>query len=181
MLNVFKCKNLLNPEICQLFERLILTNVFSGESREMKNISSKWYKNLEQKTSRAQRDILRSTRPSSASRESGFPAALFPWLLWSHRFLQRASCHGNAHQSIVLLVGRVRGKMTLEQTSAFIYLLCETKEMKDALKVFLGAAESWQEKWILACGAPGGWSDGILPRMCVQRCSVLTSGRHMWF
>lgn len=44
----------------------------------------------------------------------------------------------------------LRGKMTLEQKGVFIYLLCETKEMKDAVEMarykFLQAAESWREK-----------------------------------
>lgn len=67
-------------------------------------------------------DTLPCTRPSSASRASGFNAVLFPWLLWPHRFLQGAFCHGNAYQSIVLCAGWLRGKTTLEQKSVCIYL-----------------------------------------------------------
>lgn len=65
-----------------------------------------------------------NTRPSGASWASGFPAAFFPWLLWPHRFLQGASCHGNAFQSIVPLTGQ-EGRWPCNKR-LFVYF-CEMK------------------------------------------------------
>lgn len=121
-------------------------------------------------------DTLSSTGPSSASWASGFNAALFPWLPWPHRFLQGASCHGNAYQSIVLFAGWVRGKMTSEQKSVFIYLFCETDKRRgvdDMLKVFASSTKLAGEFWKRARGTPGGckWRHSFLA--CV--CSVVVS------
>lgn len=133
-------------------------------------------------------DILGSNRPSSAPWASGFPAALFPWLLWPHRFLQRASCHGNAYQSFVLFAGRVKREDDLG-TKGSIYLFALRDERDEgrggdgALQVFASGRELAGEM------NPGnkravplvGASDAVFPCMRVHRCGVLTSGRHMWF
>lgn len=109
-------------------------------------------------------DMLHSTRPSSASWASSFLVALFPWLLWLHRFLQGAFCHGNAFQSIVPLAGQVRGKMTFGQRSVFIYLFLWDERNEghggdDTLKKVFREQQKvgrGNKSWRQACGAPGG-------------------------
>jgi len=119
-----------NAQISQFSFRPILTNIFSWESREMKTIWSKSLNKIVAIKFPSMVDIICRTGPSIAFLASGFPAALFPWLLRPHRFLQGASCHGNALQSIVQLAGPSKWWDDLGiKRSVFIYLLCEAKEM----------------------------------------------------
>lgn len=94
------------------------------------------------------------------------PAALFPWCLWLHRFLQRASCHGNAYQHVLVQADSVRGdkqrsyaviNFTCSLRFCFIIILLQKQRLwRGCARRFCERQKNWQEKEILSMGVNDG-------------------------
>lgn len=115
----------------------------------------------------------------------GIRFPLFPWLFWPHRFLQGASRHGNAYQSIVLFARPSKREDDLG-TKECIYLFAlrdegdERRVGDDTFKVFFFFCERQKigrrnKFWKQACGAPGGckWRHSSSHVCAALRCPHL--------
>lgn len=146
--------------------------------------------NLEQETFTAWQTCR--TRHSGASCVPAFPVASFPWLLWPHRFLQGASCHGNAFQSIVLLTAQEGRCPCNKRLYLFICFARRTRWRPQRRRHAQGFCK--QQKvgrrdrfWKQACGAPGGckWRRCSSHVCAVLRCPHLRQTHvvlihHLW-